>query len=105
MNNTELKGIITEMLEDVVEQDEIDRILLLESDEFASAAIGLSADNRVVYSREKLLDALMKSMQDEDLEDAESEALNILENIAYFLPYMEKQGLMPIVISEFEHYM
>ena len=56
MTNNELKEIIREQ----VGEDEADNIIVLEGDEFADGCIGISEDNRLVYSFEKLVESISK---------------------------------------------
>lgn len=52
MTNDDLKLKIQDM---VMDESELDRIIVLEGDEFADGAIGLTEDNRLVYSYERLV--------------------------------------------------
>lgn len=92
MNNLELKEIIRENCPD----EELDSIIVLEGDEFADGAIGITQDNRVVYSYDKLVEALTKHW---GLEDP-MEAIEWLDyNTMRDLPYMEADGKSPIILT------
>ena len=91
MNNKELKELIRENCC----EEELDSIIVLEGDEFADGAIGISQDNRVVYSYWKLVESLMKNWNLED----ETEAIEWLDyNTLRALPYMEADGKSPIIL-------
>ena len=45
MSNNELRDRISQV---VTDEDELDKIIILEGDEFADGAIGLTGDNRIV---------------------------------------------------------
>lgn len=92
MNNEELKELIRENCP----EEELDGIIILEGDEFADGAIGISLDDRVVYSYEKLVEALTKHWNLED----DTEAIEWIEyNTIRALPYMEADGKSPIILK------
>ena len=94
MTNSELKEQIAEMC--MFDETILDNIIILEGDEFADGAIGLSSDDHVVYSYEKLVDSLSKFY------GGELEAIEWLEyNTIRSLPYMDSVGNTPIIIHEF----
>lgn len=94
MTNSELKEQIQEMC--MFDETILDSIILLEGDEFADGAIGLTSDNHVVYSYEKLVDSLS------EIYGGELEAIEWLEyNTMRSLPYMDSVGNVPIIIHEF----
>lgn len=90
--NIELKQKIADM---VMDDDELDRIIVLEGDEFADGAVGLTEDNRLVYSYEKLVESLAKEY------GTETDAIEWLEyNTIRSLPYMTSYGNVPIIMHE-----
>lgn len=92
MTNNELKEIIREQ----VGEDEADNIIVLEGDEFADGCIGISEDNRLVYSFEKLVESLSKQ---EGI--TETDAIEWLEyNTIRSLPYMSSYGNIPIIMHD-----
>ena len=96
-NNIQLK----ERIKDFVLDDEIlDKIVVLEGNEFARGAIGISEDYRVVYSYEKLVEALAREYEKEGILDPEIEAMEWLNyNTLRSIPYMNSEGLLaPIII-------
>lgn len=104
MTNYELKGLIEEM---VMDEEELDLIAVLEGDEFADGAVGLTDDNRVVYSYERLVKSIAQSLSEEGQNpyDKELEAIEWIDyNTIRSLPYIESQGLKaPIIIYEFPY--
>ena len=91
MDNKELKELIKENCC----EEELNDIIVLEGDEFADGAIGLSQDNRVVYSYDKLVESLTKHW---GLEDP-MEAIEWLDyNTIRALPYMEADGKSPVIL-------
>ena len=102
MTNNELKDILYNMVQD---EDILDQMIILEGDEFADGAIGVTNDYHVVYSFERLVQSLSKAYREEGQsdEDAEWGAIDWLDyNTFRSLPYMEKDGLAPIIIFELE---
>ncbi len=102
MTNVELKDKISEI---IMDDDILDRVVVLEGDEFADGVIGISIDDRLVYSYEKLVDSLAKSYMQGDIkeeDEARSAAIDWLEyNTIRSLSYMESQGSnAPIIIHE-----
>ena len=92
MTNNELKEIIREQ----VGEDEADNIIVLEGDEFADGCIGISEDNRLVYSFEKLVESLSKQ---EGI--TETDAIEWLEyHTIRSLPYMASYGNVPIIMHD-----
>ena len=103
MNNSELKEILYDMIQD---EDILDQMIILEGDEFADGVIGITNDYHVVYSYERLVQSLAKAYKEEDQTDEEAE-LAAMEWIDYntirSLPYMEKEGLVPIIMFGLEY--
>lgn len=110
MTNKELKSLIeTRVLDD----DELNLIVVLEGDEFADGAIGLTDDNRVVYSYDRLVKSLALSyctneegVIDGDTLSKEETIQSAIEWLEYntirSLSSIELQGLKaPIIIYEF----
>lgn len=92
MTNAELKEKIRMF---VVDEDELDRIIILEGDEFADGVVGITADNCLVYSYEKLVESLSK------VYGSEEDAIEWLEyNTFRSLPYMASHGNVPLIIYE-----
>lgn len=92
MNNEQLKEKISDM---VMDEDELDRIIILEGDEFADGAIGLTEDHCVVYSYDKLVDSLSKEY------GSTTDAIEWIEyNTIRSLPYMSSYGNVPIIMHE-----
>ena len=102
MTNNELKDILYDMIQD---EDVLNQMIILEGDEFADGAIGITNDYHVVYSYERLVESLAKTYKEENQTeaDAELEAIEWLDyNTIRSLPYMEKDGLVPVIIFELE---
>lgn len=95
MDNNTLKDIIEEY---VYDEETLDKIVVLEGDEFADGCIGITEDNRLVYSYDKLADSIARH-DEVSVEDA----IDFIEyNTIRSLPYIEGQGLLaPIIIHEF----
>lgn len=102
MNNSELKEILYDMIQD---EDILDQMIILEGDEFADGVIGITTDYHVIYSYEKLVSSLAKAYKEENQSEEEA-VLNAIEWLEYntirSLPYMEKDGLAPIIMYELE---
>jgi len=91
MSNTELKEIISTL---VADEDELDKIIVLEGDEFADGAVGLTVDNHIVYDFDLLVESLMTKNG-----WTEEEALDWLDyNTLGSIPYMATQGNEPIIL-------
>ena len=102
MTNNELKDILYNMVQD---EDILNQMIILEGDEFADGVIGITNDYHVVYSYERLVQSLSKAYREEGQsdEDAEWGAIDWLDyNTIRSLPYMEKDGLVPVIIFELE---
>jgi len=99
MNNTELKEIINSI---VLDEDECNNIIVLEGDEFANGAVGLSYDNHVIYSYNKIVESLMAYNN-----WSEDEAIEWIDyNTMRSLPYMISEGKEPIIMRDvFEDYL
>lgn len=93
MTNDELKDMISEMVGG--DQETLDKIIILEGDEFADGFIGLSTDDAAVYSYEKLVEALQKHNQWEEIDAIEWLDYNTLRAIPYIT-----DGIAPIIIHE-----
>ncbi len=96
MPNSDIKKQISDLIGD--DQDMLNQIIILEGDEFADGFIGLSTDNRAVYSYDKLVDSLSRSnswFTDEAIEWLEFNTLRSL-------PYMGDKA--PIIIHELVEY-
>ena len=92
MNNAELVATIQE-----IQGEETDSIIL-EGDDFADGAVGVTLDGNVVYDYDKLVDALVKAWNCTDTEAIEWIEYNTIRS----LPYMESQGTPPIIMTSFE---
>lgn len=93
MDNNELKNMIADLIFD---DEELNQIIVLEGDEFADGAVGLTDDNRLVYSYERLVESLAKAY------GSEEDAVEWLEyNTIRSLPYMSSYGNTPLIIHEF----
>ncbi len=93
MDNNELKDMIADL---VFDDEELNQIIVLEGDEFADGAVGLTDDNRLVYSYERLIESLAK------VYGSEEDAVEWLEyNTIRSLPYMSSYGNIPLIIHEF----
>ena len=93
MTNNDL---IEKIQEIVFDEDELNQIIILEGDEFADGAIGITDDHHVVYSYERLVESLSK------VYDSEESAIEWLQyNTIRSLPYMRSEGNEPIIIYEF----
>lgn len=102
MTNNELKDILYDMIQD---EDILDQMIILEGDEFADGVIGITNDYHVVYSYERLVQSLAKAYREEDQSDADAEvaAMEWIDyNTIRSLPYMEKDGLVPVIMFELE---
>ena len=93
MNNLELKEKLKEY---VLDEEILDKIVVLEGEEYADGVIGITEDYRVVYSYEKLVESLAR------VYGTEEDAIEWLEyNTLRSIPYMESQGLLaPVIIYE-----
>lgn len=95
MTNAELKDMIADM---VTDEEELDNIIVLEGDEFADGAIGITESNELVYSYSRLVKSLS-----EKTDMTEVDAMEWLDyNTIRSLPYMERHGNVPIIIHEFK---
>jgi len=102
VTNKELKEILHDMVQD---KDILDQMIILEGDEFADGVVGITNDYHVVYSYECLIESLAEAYKEEDQTeaDAELEAIEWLDyNTIRSLPYMEKDGLAPVIMFELE---
>lgn len=93
INNKKLK----ERIEDYgVDEEILNRIVILEGDEFAAGVIGITEDYRIVYSYTKLIDSLAK------VYGTEEDAIEWLQfNTLRSIPYMESQGLLaPVIVFD-----
>ena len=98
MTNNELKEIIKELVPDDTENQDI---IVLEGDEYADSAIGLSEDNHIVYDYEKMIESLMQQNNWTDTEAIEWIDYNLLGS----LKSMHSQGKEPIILmSRFEDF-
>ena len=92
MNNEELKEILYDM---VADEDLLDQMIVLEGDELADGAIGVTHDGHIVYSYERLVESLTKAY------GSETEAIEWIDyNTIRSLPYMGKDGLAPVIMYE-----
>ena len=91
MTNTELKEIISTL---VIDEDELNKIIILEGDEFADGAIGLTEDNHVIYDYELLVESLMNHNNWTREEAIEWLDYNTLGSISY----MASKGKEPIIM-------
>lgn len=91
MNNDELK----ELISDAVGGDEeiLNEIIVLEGDEFADGAIGLTDDYHVIYDYDRLVVSLMKHNS-----WTSEEAIEWIEyNTLRAIPYMSSEGNAPVI--------
>ena len=95
MNNDDLRGILYGMVGD---EEELNKIVILEGDEYADGAVGLSNDNHVIYDYNKLVESLMKHNNWSDTEAIEWLEYNTLRAI----PYMKAEGKEPIILINFD---
>ena len=93
LTNTQLKQRIKEYVND---EDILNKIVVLEGDEFASGVVGITEDYKLVYSYEKLVKSLTNSY------GSEEDAVEWLEyNTLRAIPYMSSDGLLaPVIIHE-----
>ena len=93
MNNLELKEKLKEY---VLDEEILDKIVVLEGDEYADGAIGITEDNRVAYSYSKLVESLAR------VYGTEEDAIEWLDfNTLRSIPYIESQGLLaPVIVYE-----
>lgn len=99
MTNEELKEEIECF---VMDQDELDHIIVLEGDEFADGCIGITDDNHLVYSYDRLVDSLAEAYEKNGMEDPYVAAMEFIDyNTIRSLPYMRSEGYEPIIIHEF----
>lgn len=95
MNNDDLRGILYGMVGD---EEELNKIIILEGDEYADGAVGLSNDNHVIYDYNKLVESLMKHNN-----WSGTEAIEWLEyNTLRAIPYMKAEGKEPIILINFD---
>ena len=91
MTNTELKEIINTL---VIDEDELNKIIILEGNEFADGAIGLTEDNHIIYDYELLIKSLMNHNN-----WTKEEAMEWLDyNTLGSIPYMASKGNEPIIM-------
>ena len=91
MTNLQIKDLIKDL---VIDEEELDQIIVLEGDEFADGAIGLTTDNHLVYDYEKTVESLM-----EHCNWTEEEAIEWLDyNTLRSLPYFASHGKEPIFL-------
>ena len=97
MTNEELKELLRE-----IALDGADDMIILEGDEFADGAVGISYGNHVVYDYQKLIESLSKHNN-----WTEEEAMEWLDyNTLRALPYMKADGKEPIImIDRFSDYL
>ena len=99
ITNAKLKEILRDI---ILDDEELNNIIILEGDEFAGGAVGISQDNHVIYDCEKLIESLM-SYNNWTFEEA-IEWINY--NTLRALPYMKNNGKEPIIIvDKFENYL
>ena len=80
MNNTDLNAIL---LDNIGDEEELQKIVQFENPDYANAVIGISDDNRLIYSFDKMVECLMN--QDNM---SEEEAIEFIEyNTIRALPY------------------
>lgn len=92
MTNDELKDLIADL---VTDEEILDQIIVLEGDEFADGAIGLTDDYHLVYDYNKLVKSLS-----EHNKWSEEEAIEWLDyNTLRAISYMESAGNVPIIIT------
>ena len=97
MTNADIKTMISDMVNDV---DVLNRIIILEGDEFADGFVGLTIDNHAVYSFERLV----KSLCNANADWSELDAIDWLDyNTIRALPYMSSEGNVPVIIHEFSN--
>ena len=102
MTNNDLKNTLYNMIQD---EDILNQMIIFEGDEFADGAIGITNNYHVVYSYERLVQSLAKAYREEYQSDNEAEvaAMEWLDyNTIRSLPYMEKDGLVPVIMFELE---
>lgn len=93
MDNNELKDIINNY---ILDEEILNQIVVLEGDEFADGCIGISEDNHLIYSYERLVESLSK------VYGSETDAVEWLEyNTIRSLPHMSSYGNEPLIIHEF----
>lgn len=97
MNNDQLKEIIEFYVDDV---ETLNKIVVLEGDEFADGCIGITEDYQLVYSYDKLAESIARN-DNISIEDA----IDFIEyNTIRSLSYIQSSGLIaPIIIHEFEN--
>ena len=102
MTNDELKERVIEYLGG---EEEASEVIVLEGDEFADGVIGITDDNRLVYSYENLVVCLAKAFRESDTqegrtdEDYHTDAIEWLDyNTTRSLPYMG--GNAPIIVHD-----
>ena len=95
MTNEELKARLQNR---IPEPEILDKIVVLEGDEFADGAIGLTDDFKIVYSYERLVQSLSRAYGEKEEQSVEYLDYNTLRMI----PYWKNQGLLaPIIVHEF----
>lgn len=100
MTNEDLRR----MIEDTCSDPEVtDSIVLLEGDEFAEAAIGLSDDWRVIYSYERMVKSLADTDPDSKIVDQVSFAVDWIDhNTIPTIALLNAHGMKaPIIMHEF----
>ena len=92
MHNSDIRKQISDLVG--ADQDVLNQIIILEVDEFANGFIGLSIDNRAIYSYTRLVDSLSRANK-----WSTDDAIEWLEyNTIRSLPYMGAKA--PIIVHE-----
>ena len=94
---------IRKMIEDFCFDSEVlNKVILLEGDEFADGCIGFTPDFRIVYSYDRLVKSLAATMPN-DTEDREAAAAEWIDyNTFPTVAALEAHGMLaPIIIREF----
>ena len=91
MTNDELKSMISDL---IMDEDILNEMIVLEGDEFADGAIGITEDYHLVYSYDRLVESLSKHNN-----WTAEEAIEWLDyNTLRAIPYMARDGKEPIVL-------
>ena len=99
MTNAEIWRLVETCVDD---EDTLNRIVVLEGDEYADAVIGMTHDKRLVYSYDKMVEALNSVFEEEGELAEENSEEHILYNVVPTIANLDAHGkLAPVIIKEF----
>lgn len=93
---------LKEYLKDSDCAENLSHAIILEGDEFASAAVGVTLDGHVVYDYNSMVSSLASKYTDVDSSTAIEQAMEWIDyNTLRSLPYMKSEGNEPIIVNLF----